>query len=234
MKNNNAKEFNINGTFYYFNLDEFNNCFYNYLSDLKKEKNKKITLKMAEEKLAFFIELTPGAIRNWRYHISGPRSVDTIKKIAEFFDKDNINLFLIKKSDTEQVTFTDHQKEAIKKIYDAIIDFMFKFRNTDGFNPQMSKNSKADLRFSESNILDFADHSLNQVEQVSAKENYYLHDLEIYYELQDFIKDYLYDICNVKRGFPFRFETTARKLSASEEFEKGINRLNRLIEKYGL
>ena len=56
-----------------------------------------------------------------------------IKAIADLFGIKNYKIFLRERSNIVK-NWTEKQENSVKRVYDAVIDFLFEFEQTMGFN----------------------------------------------------------------------------------------------------
>lgn len=86
-----------------------------------------------EKLLADKLFVSSSAIHNWRFGSNGPASIDLIKNAAKYLKADYMTLLRKNKEIKEMEKLSTLQIESLKRIYDAIIDFLDDFDKTDGF-----------------------------------------------------------------------------------------------------
>ena len=127
MKSKEMTVFNIDGQFYQF--DCF--CFNQYVD--KKSTTDRIRKTEIENKIAEKVSVSSSAIHNWRFGSNGPSGLDLIKDVAEYFNIDFMMLLKKKEEIKEMEKLSVLQIESLKRIFDAIIDFLDDFEKKDGF-----------------------------------------------------------------------------------------------------
>ncbi len=118
-----------NNSYYYFNTKMFLDLF----TSLKKVSRKKVS--ELEIEIAEALHVSKETIHNWRFCTCGPGSIELINDIKNFFKSEDIETLLVSSKRKEKsMNLTDLQILSLKRIYDSIIDFLFIFNNSDGFN----------------------------------------------------------------------------------------------------
>ena len=225
-------KFTIDGKDYCFNFSTFKIAFNNY------HKAQKLSIGQAEQKIADELYVTSSAVHNWRYEKNGISDLDTVKKIAVLFNIDYMILLEESKEVTMKEKYTDLQFQSVKRIYDEIIDFLYYFSETDGFNDlwHKYKNQGAPEKSIEATIYAFADAEIRKIDARLQKEFFYLHDLSIFDELYDYVWEDLMSTYDGKCSYAYRFEAVVedvngnRGLSTSEEYLKALNKLNDIVK----
>ena len=112
-----------------------------------------------EMKLGELLCVSYNAIHNWRFGNNGPSDIDIIKKLANCLEICDYELLLVDRKDDIIMKITERQKDSLKRIYDAIIEYLDRFRQTDGFNNYWSKLSQKgiDSKYIEGMIYDIAE-----------------------------------------------------------------------------
>ena len=126
------------------------------------------------------------------------------------------------------------QIESLKRIYDAIIDFLDDFDKTDGFTGvlwyEFERKGSKDI---EEDIYDYAQEKIEKVQKVFLKEYFYLHNEDVYLEIEKYIENDLYDIFNGKLGYAYRFEAIPDgNPTTFDDYSKALERINEIIEPY--
>jgi transcriptional regulator with XRE-family HTH domain len=225
-------KFTVAGKDYYFNFSSFKNAFNNY------HKAEDLSIGEAEQQIADELYVTSSAVHNWRYKKNGIADLETVKKLANIFNIDYMILLEESKEVTMKEKYTDLQIQSVKRIYDEIIDFLYYFSETDGFNDlwHKYKNQGAPEKSIEATIYAFADAEIRKIDARLQKEFFYLHDLSIYDELYDYVWEDLMSTYDGKCSYAYRFEAVVedvngnRGLSTSEEYLKALNKLNDIVK----
>ena len=225
-------KFKIEDKDYCLNFSSFKIAFSNY------HKTQKLSMGQAEQKIADELYVTSSAVHNWRYEKNGIADLDTVKKLAKLFKIDYMILLEESRNVTMKEKYTDLQVQSIKRIYDEIIDFLYYFSETDGFNDLWHKyqSQGAPEKSIEATIYAFADSEIRKIDARLQKEYFYLHDLSIYDELYDYVWEDLMATYDGKCSYAYRFEAVvedvngSRGLSTSEEYLKALNKLNDIIK----
>ena len=138
--------------------------------------------------MAKWVNKDTSTIHNWRYKTSGPSDIDTIKLISSFFEISDYKILLIDKVGKEKIDMklSDLQILSIKRVYDAIIDFLYEFEKSNGFNDYWF-DLDIHPQSRESKLYDMAVASVEKVELVLKKEYCFLGKTKIYIELMDFV-----------------------------------------------
>ena len=126
------------------------------------------------------------------------------------------------------------QIESIKRIYDAIIDFLDDFFKTDGFTGGLwCVFSERGSKNPEQEICEYADKKHEKVRKVFLKEYFYLHDLEVYSEINNYIENDLIDIYAGKLSYGYRYEENSDgNPTTFDDYSKALERINEIIEPY--
>lgn len=131
-------------------------------------------------------------------------------------------------------SLTSLQQQSLKKIYDAIIDFLDDFNNTDGFTGTLwyvlenggSKNP-------EQAIYEYAENQIEKVKKVFLKEYFYLHHTDVYEKIDAFIENDLYDTFDGKLGYAYRFEAIPKGYPTTlDDYSRALHSLNEIIEQH--
>ena len=209
---------------HYFNFDIFREIFNNKIIKEKIAKNK------LENDLANYVNKSKEAIHNWRFQKNGPSDLDTIKLIASYFKLSNYKL-LLKESEGSNMPsdLTEIQIMSLKRIYDAIIDYLDMFDKTDGFNDYWFET---DINPKERKGY-LCDKAINEVEKVILvykKEYILLRNTKVYNDIGNYIYNDLYDIFDGKLSYAYRFEAiSSGNPTTSDDYYKALNKLNSII-----
>ena len=229
MTSKETKLFQIDNEYYRFDDIVFNNYFKEYA------KQHKLNIGTLEEHIANKLFITESAVHNWRFGSNGPGTLDLIQKLATELSISNYTHLLkkdIKENKMEE--YAQLKIESIKRIYDAIIDFLEDFYNTDGFtgNLWFEFVRKRSLN-PERDIYEYAENKVNEVLLVLKKEYFYLHGTKVYTELCEYAENDLWETFYDKCGYAYRFEATGGDSPTTEEdYNKALKRINEIIEQY--
>lgn len=201
----------------------------------KHTKRLNTTITEFEEILAEKLFVTQSAVHNWRFASNGPGSLELIEKIAELLSISDYKLLL--KTVVEVNKMADYSTlkiESIKRIYDAIVDFLDDFYKTDGFTGELwYEFARKGSRNPELDINGYAEDKIRYIESVLRKEYFYLHDTEVYGELCEYVDNDLWETFDGKTSYAYRFEAGAEGNPTTEEdYNKALKRINEIIEKY--
>lgn len=230
----NTKTFCIDGINMQFDSIAFNNSF---IFNQKKSNCSKLEY---EIELGTALNLSNNAIHNWRFGINGPSDIETIKELAKIL---NIKDFraLLKKGNKKTMTITERQKDALKRIYDAIIDYLDRFEKTNGFNDLWFDfvDNGVKPEYVEDKLYDVAETELHKIELVVKKEYIELYKLPIYNQLIEYVGEDLCNTFNGKLSYGYRFEAPVQKLDGTqsgittdEDYNFALKRINELLEEY--
>lgn len=220
--------FYIENEKYQFDCLSFNRCIDQYAKKNNIKKGK------IENILADKLFVSSSAIHNWRFGSNGPASIDLIKNAAKYLKVDYMTLLRKNKETKEMKELSTLQIESLKRIYDGIIDFLDEFEKTDGFTGtlwyEFERKGSRDI---EADIYDYAQNRIEKVQKVFLKEYFYLHDAEIYHEINKYIENDLYDTFNGKLEYAYRFESVPNgNPTTFDDYSKALQRINELIEPY--
>lgn len=214
----------INNNIYYFNFEIFNDLFIN------KCKNEKILKSILEYKLSEHVNKSTDSIHNWRFKLNGPSDLDTVKLIASFFEINDYKVLLKdKEKNYSMEKFNDLQMLSLKRIYDAIIDYLEIFQKSNGFNDYWFE-IKEEPSEREDILYDIAMKEVEKVQLIYKKEYMLLKNSKIYEELGSFIYNDLYDIFDGKLSYAYRFEAIpSENPTTDEDYYKALNKVNDII-----
>ena len=92
-----------------------------------------------ETELGDALSVSNNAIHNWRFGMNGPSDLETIKQLAEYLDISDYMLLLKDGKENMVMQISERQKDSLKRIYDAVIEYLDKFQQSDGFNSYWHK-----------------------------------------------------------------------------------------------
>lgn len=217
-----------NDAYYYFNFEKFIELFYRCRS------KKKLQVGKLEEELAKYVNKDTSTVHNWRYKTSGPSDIDTIKLISKFFEINDYKILLIegKEKGNIDMKLSDLQLLSIKRVYDAIIDFLDEFEKSDGFNDYWI-DLKVSPKEREGELWDIAESRRKKVELVVQKEYMFLKNTQIYEDLEEYVYDDLYNTYDGKLSYAYRFEAGVDgHPTTGEDYYNALEKINNIIDKY--
>lgn len=174
------------------------------------------------------------AVRNWARRANGPSDLSMIIAAAKTLEISNWKDLLtnFEEEQTMKLILTDRQQEAAKCIYNAVIDFLDEFSESNGFNDiwfELTCNP-ADREDELCNIVE-AKH--RDVYRVCKREYFDLHNTRIYEELCDFVYNDLFEIFNGKLSYGYRFEAMVDNHPTTEDdYSDALKKINAIICKY--
>ncbi len=214
-----------NNSYYYFNTKMFLDLF----TSLKKVSRKKVS--ELEIEIAEALHVSKETIHNWRFCTCGPGSIELINDIKNFFKSEDIETLLVSSKRKEKsMNLTDLQILSLKRIYDSIIDFLFIFNNSDGFNDYWyDLKCSSDER--EDKLYDIAFNEIDKVILTYKKEHIFLKDFDFYNEIGSFIYNDLYDTFDGKLSYAYRFEAIPDvNPTTNDDYYKALEKINSIIE----
>lgn len=232
----NRKSFDIEGEKYQFNKEAFRLI----QKGMKKsgESGEAFQTRIAEK-----LNVSTHTVHNWLYGSGGPSDIEMIKNLALVIGDINYKALLQeRKEGCEGMKITDRQLDSLKRIYDAVIDYLGEFMETNGFSSYwideeaylLSSNYDREAR-----VEEIVDNAINKVIYTVKKEFFELHNLEIYEQIEDFLYDKLYESISGKKTEPFyRMEhgeeraDGTRILQVEEEYLLILDGFNSLLEPY--
>lgn len=231
----NTKHFDVNGKILQFDSLSFRDIFQS------QRKKAGLTVLQYETELGELLFVSSNAIHNWRFGMNGPSDIETIKLLAKHIGIESYMLLLKDVKEVKTVKLAERQKDSIKRIYDAIIDYLDIFMNTNGFNDYWHTlcNQTGDSGNVEYMIYEIAEKEQHKVELVLTKEYIELHKHPLYTELEEYVCDYLCEMYNGKLSYAYRFEAPVEnidgsrdKLTTSEEYSFALKKINEIIDPY--
>lgn len=179
-----------------------------------KAKQKKLGISVLdyEFELGEKLSVTNHAIHNWRFNSNGPSDIASIKLLADYLDISDYKL-LLQKGDEKIMKISERQKDSLKRIYDAIIDYLDKFEKTNGFNDLWFDfdDENVSSNYIENRLYDIAENELRKIDLIIKKEYIELYKLPIYDQLREYVWEDLCDTYNDKLSYAYRFEAPVLK-----------------------
>lgn len=225
---NKLKVFQYQNKQYQFSSYDFDRC-------LRNEKTKrKVTFKALIEEISNKANVSEEAVRNWRFARNGPSELEMVERIREVLGYEDITILLKEYEGEETMArLTDREKEALKRVYDSIIEFLYEFIDSDGFDIVLDDIKNTGILGGYGDFYDEVAEKAKNVYRTLDKEFFDLGRHEVYGELSEYISDYIYEMFDGKitfaEGYPSIVERT---ITVDEEYERAVSAINKLIEKY--
>ena len=222
-----SRVFHLKDKNFQFNFDSFRDLI------AKRKTEQHINIGTTKEELAAHVHLTESAVHQWYVRANGPGNIEIIRMIADFFSVSE-TVLLKECTEVHPVNLSAEQIKSVKRVYDAIINFLDEFEYTGGFTTSLwvqFADEGIQRNMIEEKIAEYADKRLAEVLLVLKQEYFYLHDLPIYDSLFDYIVDDLCDTYDGKLSYAYRFEAQVdNNPSTEDDYEKAINKINSIIE----
>lgn len=234
MTSKKTKIFHIENHEYRFNFTVFNIMFNKHC---KTQHIKKYNF---EEEIAEKLNVSSNAVHNWRNRSNGPSELKMINALSDIFKTDYKNLLKEIRKDLPKMEYEQNQLESIKRVYDAIITFLEKFLNTDGFNDLWMEyiDKGVQAQFIEDKLYDYAMKQIDNINLVLKQEYFYLHNQSVYGKLDIYINEDLINTFEGKLSYAYRFESVVednngnRGTTTLEDYIKALNKINDIIEDF--
>ena len=158
----NMKIFNIDGKNMRFDSDVFNRHF------TEQRKKKKISVLDYEIEIGEALSVSSSAVNNWRFSANGPSDMERIKQLADYIGIRDYKLLLKETEENTVMKISERQKDSLKHIYDAVIEYLDKFMMTNGFNDYWIEYVDDGVKPSnvEERLYEIAKNELHKVELV--------------------------------------------------------------------
>lgn len=231
----NIKNYNIDGKCMQFDSSSFREFF----SAIRKKKC--MSALEYEAELGESLCVSSSAIHNWRFGMNGPSDVETIKQLAVCLEITDYMLLLKNGKVKKTMQITERQKDSLKRVYDAVIEYLDTFQRTDGFNDYWYKLEEQGTKTDsiENLLYEIAEKEQHKVELVLAKEYIELYKLPVYGQLEEYVCDDLCEAYNGKLSYAYRFEApvenvdgTRSGVTTSEDYTRALKKINDILENY--
>ncbi len=214
--------FEINGKPYLFNFAAFKRMF------SAKCKADKLIKAEYEEQLAEVAGVSSSSIHAYLYNKNGPGDIAIIKAISDYWEID-INYLLCEEDSLQMERLNDREKEAVRRIYVAICDFMDKFVMSDG----IFMNKPDGTWLGREKQGEYHQYSFDQVELAYYKEYIDLSKHPIYEELVNYIENDLTEMYDGKCDGSIRYEPIEEGgISAYNDYIIARENLLKILDKY--
>lgn len=229
----NTRIFDIDDRKMMFNFDSFNKLFVSWVNEQKKDESKKWTIGKCEEELALKCNVEQSSVHKWRNRENGPSDIEKIYDIATVFKVDY--KLLLKENDKNKVEVIEvegYRIDSVKRIYDAIVEFLFEFENSGGFVllEEFEYKCICDKQFQ---VMEFVDRKHDKVRLVLEKEYIFLYNTDIYDQLETYIYNDLVDVYDGKWGHDYWGHAALNgQLTVREEYFKAMSKLNNIVCAY--
>ena len=217
------KKYEIDGQEFYFNFSKFNDLFRQNMRSIEDK----------EQELSDYIHAPKSTIHSWRNYEKSPSEIAVIKSLSKYFKLKNYKDLLTTKEKMSEIN--DIKINSIKRIYDAIIEYLDYFYNTDGYNDlwECFENNGVNKEDIEDKLYAGAIEELEEVILCYKKERMILKNTEIYDELGKFIYNDLNEIFDGKLEYAYRFEANFNdNPTTTDDYNKASNKLDEIIDKY--
>lgn len=217
-----TKIFEIDGTKYQFDDLAFRNYFDFHSEDTGMKKGN------LEQDIAESIHVSPDAVHNWRFGSNGPSSIELVKELAENIDLKDYKCLLkkvVEKNCDEDLSVI--QIESVKRIYDAIIDCLLEFEETNGFSSLFWEEYKSGDPYWKQNVELYFAEKFNALSNIMLKEYIFLRNTSIYQELQVYLDKLFVEY--LKLRFVTKYETIAYVV---DDYNWALKNLNEIMERY--
>ncbi len=235
MADKKTKTYRVEEKEYQFNVESFT-----YLFRLLKNK-KECKCCELEEEIGQICSVSSDAVHSWRFKQNAPSDLETVEKLAVFFESGGV-LSLLKEDRKEKaVHILERQKDSLKRLYVSVIDYLEVFDKTFGFNDiwHTLVEKGYESKDIESKLYEIAEAEQEKVIKVFTEEYLDLHTLDIYEDLKELVYDMISDSYNEKLSYAYRFEAPVELVGGGhagvtleEDIIKLHGRLNELIEPY--
>lgn len=229
------KIYTIDGKYMQFDSGSFKEFF------LATRKKKRMSVLEYETELGESLCVSSSAIHNWRFGMNGPSDVETIKQLADCLEITDYMLLLKNGKGKMKVQISERQKDSLKRVYDAVIEYLDTFQRTDGFNDYWFQLEEQGTKteYIEGLLYEIAEKEQHKVELVLAKEYIELYKLPVYGQLEEYACDDLCEIYNGKLSYAYRFEApvenvdgTRNGVTTSEDYTRALKKINDILENY--
>lgn len=205
-----TKMFNVDGINMQFDSEAFNMFFTN----IRKKKDLKVLdleLRIGDE-----VGVSRDAVHSWRFGQNGPVDLDIVKSLAVFLGISDYKMLLKERKVNMTVQVTERQKDSLKKIYDAIIDWLGEFL-TAYYYEEREMNDEVGIA----------------LEKIIDKEYIILHKLELYSEILKYYDYLTIDLEDKYYGIAFDWDCSENDLKVvEEEHKKALDKINDLLNPY--
>jgi len=235
MSGKKTKTYRINDCKYQFNVEVFNHLF----ELVKKRRNMKC--KELEEEIGEACHVGSDAVHNWRFEQNAPIDLDVLSLLARFLELEDYSSLLMEERKEQKMQIIDRQKDSLKRLYIAVIDYLEIFDKTFGFNDMWHTlvEEGIDSEDVEEKLYELAESEQEKVIKVFREEYLDLHTLDIYESLKELVYDKITESYNGKLSYAYRFEAPVELVGGGhagvtleEDISKIHSWLNKLMEPY--
>lgn len=231
----NIKIYNIDGKCMQFDSVSFKDLFFSI------RRKKGMSVLDFETELGETLSVSGSAIHSWRFGMNGPSDVEIIKQLAVCLEITDYMLLLKNGKENTTMQITERQKDSLKRVYDAVIEYLDTFQRTAGFNDYWFKLEEqgTNTEYIEELLYEIAEKEQHKVELVIAKEYIELYKLPVYGQLEEYACDDLCETYNGKLSYAYRFEAPVEKVdgtrdgvTTSEDYTRALKKINDILENY--
>ena len=238
----NSRKFEIDQKAYLFDKKAYKSMIDRKLISKTEGSIKKISKEQYYEELSEALSVSSSTVKSWYYEQNGgPSDLDLVKSLAIYWHIDYMSLLKPVKEDIimSSAKYSEKQMGSLYRIYKSIICFLDEFEHTDGFNNWWYEMEDEGIRPADYLIEEKAMKLMFDVEKIFKSEYFYLHGMDVYEKLQDYIYDFMPDMFMGKCSYAYRFEagipTVDGKIvdvTTSEDLVKAEQLLEEIMEQY--
>lgn len=244
-----GKTYKIGATEYSFSFEMLKKLIREYKSE------NHMTLESVYGNLASAVNVSSSTVENWHKKKNAPNDVETIELLSDALGYHNYQLLLQEEDSimNDKITVTNEIiVNSVKRISDAVMDFLSVFRRTDGFNnywfdvwdseKYMYVPEDRRGRLVKDELYTIAEKEEQKVLDVFEKERLYISKHPISDELDDYLygDEYgLWQIYDGKLDYACRFEAgvenvdgTRDTVTTDEDYQRYYKKLCEIIKKY--
>lgn len=133
--NNSFRPFKINDKTYVFCVDAFKKAFDK--EKTTRNKQQKCTAEKLREDIADALNISSETVKKWYQGLNGPIDEETVKRVADFFEIDYMNLLIDRNGEadmnTEKIITRYDEKEIVLEVFKKIVEIIW--LETERFKP---------------------------------------------------------------------------------------------------
>lgn len=222
-----SKIYLMNGQKLQFDYITFCDLFKRYKVAEKK------TISECEEQLADTLHVTSSAVHMWRNRKNSPGDIEMVRSIADFLQIKEWPLLLLPyKEEHKMTSLTELQIDATKRIYDTIIDLLYDFESTDGYEDTWSDAECDGFDDPTAFVDDHFAKMYADIEKAYMKEHIYLRGAAIYNDLLSYIQEGIFSLRDTAISC---IENNVRHNNptwSTELYQQRLKELHNITEKY--
>lgn len=226
MISRNLRKFYVDEHQMSFDIETFRRLFMKFKSNHKVGEYESI--------LADVLCVDRATIHNWRMNSNGPSDLDKIKSLAAYWNIDYKTLLKFSGCEIMNLKLTDREKEALRRVYGSILDFLDLFERTDGFI--WTANIYKYEGYGNKDGADIACDAYNSLFSALEHEYIDLGNHPLYDVLYNYIDEELFQIFDGKLDPDYRFDPIDNNgnmnPSVQEDSENARKKLRQIIDSY--